>query len=125
MPSTNSKIAGDSPTTRVKRLQLGVVVFGVLVILAFAASSAYDAWSSYRYARAATEREIGNTANALAEQTAWILRGVDLLLLDTARWYGGETYEMTPEQRDAALAIRSVALSQVRQLRIVDSRGNP
>src|SRR6202012_1692834 len=96
-----------------------------LVILAFAASSAYDAWSSYRYARAATGREIGNTANALAEQTAWILRGVDLLLLDTARWYGGKPYEMTPEQLDARLAIRTAAVPQVRQLRIVASRGNP
>jgi PAS domain S-box-containing protein len=125
MPSAIGKIAPYAPPTRVKRLELGVVVFGVLVILAFAASSAYDAWSSYRYARAATEREIGNTANALAEQTAWILRGVDLLLLDTARWYGGETYEMSPQELDAALAIRTAAVPQVRQLRIVDSHGNP
>jgi PAS domain S-box-containing protein len=102
-----------------------VVVFGVLVILAFAASSAYDAWVSYRYARAATEREIGNTASALAEQTAWILRAVDLLLLDTARWYGSENHEMSPKQLDAALAIRTAAVQQVRQVRIVDSRGNP
>jgi PAS domain S-box-containing protein len=125
MPSASGDIAADAGSTRVKRLRLGVVVFGVFVILAFAASSAYDAWSSYRYARAATERELGNTANALAEQTAWILRAVDLLLLDTARWYGGETYEMSTEQLNAALAVRTAAVQQVRQLRIVDSKGNP
>jgi PAS domain S-box-containing protein len=125
MPSASGHVPPDAGSTRVKRLRLGVVVFGVLVILAFAASSAYDAWVSYRYARAATEREIGNTANALAEQTAWILRAVDLLLLDTARWYSGETYEMSTEQLDTALAIRTAAVQQVRQLRIVDSQGNP
>jgi PAS domain S-box-containing protein len=125
MPSASGHVAPDAGSSRVKRLRLGVVVFGVLVILAFAASSAYDAWVSYRYARAATQREIDNTANALAEQTAWILRGVDLLLLDTARWYSSETYEMSPEQLDAALALRTAAVQQVRQLRIVDSQGNP
>jgi PAS domain S-box-containing protein len=125
MPAASDDVSTDAGSARARRLRLGVVVFGVLVILAFAASSAYDAWGSYRYARAATQREIGNTANALAEQTAWILRGVDLLLLETARWYDGETYEMSPEQLDAALAIRTAAVPQVRQLRIVDSRGNP
>jgi len=125
MPSASGHVPPDAGSTRVKRLRLGVVVFGVLVILAFAASSAYDAWASYRYACAATEREIGNTANALAEQTAWILRAVDLLLLDTARWYGSESHEMTPARLNAALAVRTAALQQVRHVRIVDSQGNP
>jgi PAS domain S-box-containing protein len=125
MPSASGDVPPDAGSTRVKRLRLGVVVFGVLVILAFAASSAYDAWTSYRYARAATEREIGNTANALAEQTAWILRAVDLLLLDTARWYGSDSHEIPPERLGAALAIRTAAVQQVRQVRIVDSQGNP
>src|SRR6202020_2433376 len=92
-PSPSGHVPADAGSARVKRLRLGVVVFGVLVILAFAASSAYDAWVSYRYARAATEREIGNTANALAEQTAWILRAVDLLLLDTAGCFCRESHE--------------------------------
>jgi PAS domain S-box-containing protein len=125
MPPVNGHVSRDAGSTRVKRLRLGVVVFGVLVILAFAASSAYDAWASYRYARAATEREIGNTAHAFAEQTAWVLRAVDLLLFDTARWYGSETHEMSRERLDAALAMRTAAVQQVRQLRIVDSQGNP
>jgi PAS domain S-box-containing protein len=125
MPSPSGHVPADAGSTRVKRLRLGVVVFGVLVILAFAASSAYDAWVSYRYARAATEREIGNTANALAEQTAWILRAVDLLLLDTARWYGSDSHEVPAERLGAALAIRAAAVQQVRQVSIVDSQGNP
>jgi len=125
MPSASGHVPPDAGSTRIKRLRLGVVAFGVLVILAFAASSAYDAWVSYHYARAATEREIGNTANALAEQTAWILRAVDLLLLDTARWYGIGTRENPAARLDAALAIRAAAVQQVRQLRIVDSQGNP
>jgi PAS domain S-box-containing protein len=124
-PSPSGHVPSDAGSTRVKRLRLGVVVFGVLVILAFAASSAYDAWVSYRYARAATEREIGNIANALAEQTAWILRAVDLLLIDTARWYGSDSHEIPPERLGAALAIRAAAVQQVRQVTIVDSQGNP
>jgi PAS domain S-box-containing protein len=125
MPTASDDVPTDAGSARARRLRLGVVVFGVLVILAFAASSAYDAWGSYRYARAATEREIGNTANALAEQTAWIMRGVDLLLIDTARWYGSDSHEVPAERLGAALAIRAAAMQQVRQVRIVDSQGNP
>jgi hypothetical protein len=115
----------DTGLTRFKRLRLGVVVLGVLAILAFAGSSAYDAWTSYRYSRAATEREIGNMANALAEQTAWILRAVDLLLLDTARWYANDRREIPPAGLDAALATRTAGVQQVRQVTIVDSQGKP
>jgi len=35
-------------------------VLGVLVILAFAARSAYDGWRAYENARSSTEREIDN-----------------------------------------------------------------
>ena len=125
MPPANDNVPSDVGLARARRLRRGVVVFGVLVILAFAASSAYDAWGSYRYARAATEREIGNTANALAEQTAWIMRAVDLLLIDTARWYGSDSHEVPVERLGAALGIRAAAVQQVRQVRIVDSQGNP
>jgi PAS domain S-box-containing protein len=123
MSSTNGYVPPDIGSTRFKRLRLGVIVFGVLVILAFAGSSAYDAWISYRYARAATDREIGNIANALAEQTAWTLQAVDLLLIDTARWYGRDSREVPPERLDAALAIRAAGVRQVRQVTIVDSGG--
>ena len=61
-----------------------MIGLGVLVILAFAASSAYDALRAYRNSVAATDRELGNVARALAEQTAWTWQGIDLLLRDTA-----------------------------------------
>jgi PAS domain S-box-containing protein len=100
------------------------VGLGTLVILAFAGSSAYDAWRSYRYSVNAAEREIGNEANALAEQTAWTLQAVDLLLLDTARWYRSDAQNIPGERLDAALAIRTAGLEQVRQVMIIDAQGN-
>jgi PAS domain S-box-containing protein len=122
MSSTNDQPA--SAAIRFNRLQMGVVVVGVLLMCAFAGSSAYDAWRSYRYSIAATERELGNLANALAEQTAWSLEAVDLLLLDTVRWYRTEGQGIPPEARDAALAARSTGVQPVRQVTIMDAEGN-
>jgi PAS domain S-box-containing protein len=101
---------------------LGIVVLGALVIMAFAGSSAYDASRSYRYSVNATRREITNVANALAEQTAWSLEAVDLLLLDTAQSYRSDS--IPPERIDAALALRITALPQVRRIAIIDAQGN-
>src|ERR1700677_2970097 len=109
---------------RFNRLQLGVVVVGVLLICAFAGSSAYDAWRSYRYSVAATERELGNLANALAEQTAWSLEAVDLLLLDTAQWYRTESRGIPESARDAALAARATGVQPVREITIMSAEGN-
>jgi PAS domain S-box-containing protein len=117
-------IPSDTGSIRFKRLRLGVIVFGALVILAFAGSSAYDAASSYRHTLAATDREIGNVANALAEQTSWTLQAVDLLLLDTARWYDTERQATPADRVTAALADRSAGVHQVRLVTIVDSQGN-
>jgi signal transduction histidine kinase/CheY-like chemotaxis protein len=125
MPSPSVHVPPDSGSIRFRRLRLGVLVLGVLVILAFAASSAYDAWSSYRHTLAATDREIGNISSALAEQTAWTLQAVDLLLLDTARWYGSDSRAIPPERLDAVLAARTAGVQQVRRVTIVDSQGNP
>lgn len=100
-----------------------MVVLGALVILAFAGSSAYDAWRSYRYALVAIDREIQNIAQARAEQTAWTLRAVDLLLLDTARWYESEAREMSHGAVDAALGARTAGVPPVRQVIIVDADG--
>ena len=89
MSSTHSPVPpGDS--LRLNRLRLGALTLGILIILAFGVSSAYDAWRAYQRAIVMTDREIGNVANALAEQTAWTFRAVDLLLLDTAQWYSSE-----------------------------------
>jgi PAS domain S-box-containing protein len=117
-------ILSSADSLRFKRLRLGVVVLGALVILAFALSSAFDAWRSHGYALTATDRELNNTANALAEQTAWTLQTVDLMLLDTARWYRSEGSQIAPERLNAMLAARSVGVPQVHQVTIVDSQGN-
>src|SRR3984885_12050580 len=97
MSSATNSVSPDIGSIRLRRLRLAIVVIGSLIILAFDGSSAYDAWRSYRYSIDATNREIDNVANALSEQTAWALQAVDLLLLDTARWYrsdgGGLTHE--------------------------------
>ncbi len=114
----------NTPSVRFNRLRLGIVVLGVLVILTFAGSSGYDTWRSYRYSINSAEREIGNEANALAEQTAWTLQAVDILLLDTVRWYRSDSHDMPPEALDAALAVRTAGLQQVRQVMIIDAQGN-
>ena len=114
----------DAATNRFRRLQFGIVALGTLVILVFAGSTAYDAWRSYRYAVRATEREIGNVASALAEQTVWSFEAVDLLLLDTARWYRGERPHLPRESMNAALAARAAPVQQVRQVVIMDADGN-
>jgi PAS domain S-box-containing protein len=109
---------------RFRRLQVGVAAFGMVVMLAFAASSAFDAWRSYGYAVAATEREIKNVANALAEQTAWSLEAVDLLLLDTARWYQADGRAIPQDSREAALAARTTGVQPVREVSIMDAKGD-
>ena len=111
-------------TIRFQRLQIGVALLGAVVIFAFAASSAYDAWRSHRYAVAGTGREIGNVANALAEQTAWSLEAVDLLLLDTARWYRTEIQSIPQDKRNAALAARTAGVLPVREVAIMDTNGD-
>ena len=109
--------------TRFRRLRLRVILFGVLVLLAFAGASAYDVWHSYRHTVTATNREISNVANALAEQTAWTWQAVDLLLLDTARWYRDDFHEIPEANRDSVLAARTAGARQVRLVTITDSQG--
>jgi PAS domain S-box-containing protein len=110
-------------SNRFQRLRLGVAVLGMLVILAFAASSGYDGWRAHANALSATEREIDNESKTMAEQTAWIFQAVDLLLEDTARWYRTDGLRMTPEHIDEVLANRVSGVRQVRVLTITDARG--
>jgi PAS domain S-box-containing protein len=123
--SPSGPISPDVGSVRFKRLRIGIVVLGALIILAFDGSSAYDAWRSYTYSVNATGREMANMANALSEQTAWALQAVDLLLLDTARWYRSEGGGIAPERINAALEDRTASVRQVRQVMIVDAQGNP
>jgi PAS domain S-box-containing protein len=123
MPKTEDLITQPAASIRFKRLRLGILILGLLVVAAFAASSAYDAWRAYRNALAATDREIGNVAKALAEQTAWTWQGIDLLLRDTARWYRNDSSKLPPERLDEVLANRTVGVRQVRLITIVDAQG--
>jgi PAS domain S-box-containing protein len=123
MPGLSKLVLRLASYSRFRRLRLGVVVLGVLVILAFAASSGYDGWRAYENARSATEREIDNESTTLAEQTAWTFQAVDLLLEDTARWYRTDGLRMTPERIDEVLANRASGVRQVRLLTITDARG--
>jgi PAS domain S-box-containing protein len=112
-----------SRSIRFKRLRLGILTLSVLALIAFAGSSFYDAWRSYRHAVRATDREIGNVASALAEQTAWTWRAVYLLLDDTARWYGSDSRQIPPERLDEVLATRTAGMPQIRLITIVDAQG--
>jgi PAS domain S-box-containing protein len=114
----------DSGKARFNRLRVGVVALGVLVIAVFGGSTAFDAYRSYRHAVAATDREINNVANALAEQTAWSLQSVDLVLLDTARWYRSDSRAIPPQRLAEVMQSRTPRLPQVRKIVIVDSLGN-
>lgn len=58
MPASSH--SASSGEVRFNRLRLGVILLGALAILAFAGSSAYDVWRSYRNSLVATDREIGN-----------------------------------------------------------------
>jgi PAS domain S-box-containing protein len=124
MLSATNSVSPDIGSIRFKRLRLGIVVIGTFIILAFDGSSAYDAWRSYRYSIDATNREITSVANALSEQTAWALQAVDLLLLDTARWYRSDSGGLPPERVNAVLENRAAGMQQVSQVTIVDAQGN-
>ncbi|HEX4674371.1 MAG TPA: ATP-binding protein [Steroidobacteraceae bacterium] len=113
----------NTGSIRFRRLRVGIVVLGVLALVAFDAASIYDSWRSYQHSIVATDREIGNLARSLAEQTAWTWQGVDLLLDDTARWYRHDGHDMLPERLDESLATRTAAVRQVSLVTIVDADG--
>lgn len=125
MSRTGDSASSDASAARLRRLRRAVVLSGALVILIYAGSSAYDAWRSYGYSLAATDRELANVAGALAEQTAWTLKTVDLLLADTVRWYRTDGQRYAPDRIDAILANRASGVPLVRQLMIADAAGNP
>jgi PAS domain S-box-containing protein len=123
MPSADDSSSPRDRAARFRRLRLGALVLGVLVILAFAGSSAYDAWRAYQNSLVATDRELSNVAQALGEQTAWTWQGIDLLLDDTARWYETVGRQLEPARVDQVLANRAAGVRQVRDLRIADAQG--
>jgi PAS domain S-box-containing protein len=123
MPALSETASQSTAFRPFRRLRWAILGFGILVILAFAASSGYDAWRAYRNALSAAEREIVNESRTLAEQTSWAFQAVDLLLEDTARWYRSDGLRMTPEHLDEALANRASGVQQVSVLAITDAQG--
>jgi signal transduction histidine kinase len=105
-------------------LRWWIIIPAVLVMAAFATSSAYHLWRSYHQAIDATHRELGNMAKTLAEQAEGSLRLVELLLRETATWYANER-PVPSTAADARLATRAAGLPQVREVRIIDEHGIP
>jgi PAS domain S-box-containing protein len=123
MPENTGLINQPSGPVRFKRFRLRIVLIGVLIVLAFAGSSAYDAWHAYKVSLTATNREITNVATALAEQTAWTFQGIDLLLRYTARCYENDSNKIAPERLDEVLANRTSGVRQIRLITISDAQG--
>jgi signal transduction histidine kinase/CheY-like chemotaxis protein len=121
-PSGAPSLLADA--TGAARLRFWIVIVGVLVVAAFAASSAYDSWRSYGQVISSTNRELGNLAKTLAEQAEDTLQTSDLLLRNTVGWYESEHREPGPAANEK-LAARVAGLSQVRELRIIDEHGIP
>ena len=120
--SASATLPADA--TRAARLRFWIVIIGVVVIAAFAGSSAYDTWRSYNVVVSATNRELGNLAKALANQTEDTLQTSDLLLRDTVTWY--ETEHPEPGSvASAKLAARAAGLPLVRVVSIMDEHGVP
>jgi PAS domain S-box-containing protein len=120
--SASGSLLADA--TRAARLRFWIVTIGVLVIAAFAGTTAYDSWRSYDYIIFATNRELGNLAKALAEEAQDTLQTSDLLLRDTVTWY--ETERPVPgKAADDKLAAKAAGLPQVREVRIIDEHGIP
>jgi PAS domain S-box-containing protein len=123
MSRLDDRTSLNTGTIRFRRLRVRIAVLGVLALVAFDAASVYDSWRSYRHSIVATDREIGNLARSLADQTSWTWQGVDLLLDDTASWYLHDGQDMPPERLKEVLANRTAAVRQVRQIAIVDTQG--
>jgi PAS domain S-box-containing protein len=124
MPQESATRSLLADPMRAARLRLWIVIVGVLVIVVFVSSSAYDSWRSYRHVITATNRELGNLANVLAEQAEDTLQTSDLLLRDTVRWYQTERPKPGPDA-DGKLAIRASGVPLVREVRIIDEQGIP
>jgi PAS domain S-box-containing protein len=118
----NTEPSKTRVASRTARLRLWIILIGVLLIAVIAGSSAYDAWQAHNAVIAATNRDLGNLARMLAEQTADTLQTTDLLLRDTVRWYENErpTVANGAQQK---LAGRASGLAQVRAVSIIDDRG--
>ena len=99
------------------------IAAGVLFVLAFVSTTAYDAMVRREAVIVATERELGNLSRALAEQTTRSLQTVDILLRDTASWYELTGRKLPADSVDLTLAAFTAAVPQVQVLSVVDAQG--
>ncbi|OUM01722.1 ATP-binding protein [Variovorax sp. JS1663] len=105
------------------RLRRRIVAGGALLIAACIGSALHDGWRLHQQVVLANERELGNLAKALAEQSLHSLQAVDVVLRDTERWYETGGAALPDQAVSAALASRAVGVPQVNVLTIVDVRG--
>ena len=85
-------------------LRRRIVVGGVVLILAFAASSAFDVWRSYGQSLAAVNRELGNLARALAAEAARRFQATEAVLRDTETWFEANAGRASVKQAAETLA---------------------
>jgi PAS domain S-box-containing protein len=105
------------------RLRRRIVAAGVLLIAACIGSASYDGWRLHQQIMLANERELGNLAKALAEQSLRSMQAVDVVLRDTASWYAASSGDFDPGGVSPGLASRTVGVPQVSVLTIVDAEG--
>ena len=106
-----------------QRLRQRIIAAGLVLVAALAGSAIYDGWRLHQQIMFATERELGNLAKALAQQSARNLQAVDLLLRDTADWWESTGNSLPPDAVASVLASRVAGVSQVSVLTIVDASG--
>ena len=113
---------GDAEAIQATSLRRWIIAIGILTLVCFASSSAYDAWRSYRQIINDTHRGLNGLAKALSEQAEGSLQTIDLLLRETATWYEVKRNE-ADDQLNESLARRATGLSHVRLIAITDSSG--
>ncbi|WP_067065080.1 ATP-binding protein [Roseateles chitosanitabidus] len=111
------------PLSETRALRRWIAGVGSGVIVAFAASSAYDAWRLHQQVSQSTARELSNLARALSEEAERSLQAVDLLLTDTSIWYRDTGAKLGPSDIETALRTRVSATPQVSVLTVTDAAG--
>ncbi len=124
MATSNERTGSLADSVRPKRLGRWVVTLGALLIVANAATDAYDQWRAYRFTVDNASRELVNSARILASQTDETLKAVDVLLRDVASDYQHIPTSTQLVDIDAALAGRANGLPQLLSLTIADAHGS-
>ena len=109
--------------SRAQRLRRGIVLVGVVLILAFAASSAFDVWRSYEQSLEAVDRELSNLAKALAAEAERRFQSIDVVLRDAESWFGTRPRRLSPSAAAEVLGRLGSGLP-VAAIYITDAAGN-